>query len=72
MWPDVPGERVTVVGCVGSRKDGAGCSRYCCESMVAQALRLRRMGKKVRVLYRDIRTFSRNAEEMYEDPRNAL
>ncbi len=66
MWPDVPGDRVTIVGCVGSRKDGAGCSRYCCESMVGQALRLREMGKKVRVLYRDIRTFSRGAEEVYE------
>jgi len=66
MWEDVPGERVTIVGCVGSRGDGAGCSRYCCESMVGQALRLRRMGKKVRVLYRDIRTFSREAEELYE------
>ncbi len=66
MWRDVPGDRVTIVGCVGSRGDGAGCSRYCCESMVGQALRLRRMGKKVRVLYRDIRTFSRQAEELYE------
>ncbi len=66
LWPDVPGERVTVVGCVGSREDGAGCSRYCCESMVGQALRLRRAGKRVRVLYRDIRTFSRQAEELYE------
>ncbi len=66
LWPDVPGDRATVVGCVGSRKDGAGCSRYCCESMVGQALRLRRLGKKVRVLYRDIRTFSRYAEELYE------
>ncbi len=66
LWPDVPGDRVTVVGCVGSRKDGAGCSRYCCESMVGQALRLRRLGKRVRVLYRDIRTYSRGAEELYE------
>ena len=66
LWPDVPGDRVTVVGCVGSRREGAGCSRYCCESMVGQALRLRRMGKKVRVLYRDIRTYSRGAEELYE------
>lgn len=65
-WQDVPGERVSVIGCVGSRSNGAGCSRYCCESMVGQALRLRRMGKKVRVLYRDIRTFSRQAEELYE------
>jgi len=66
MWPEVPGERITIAGCVGSRQDGAGCSRYCCESMMGQALRLRRMGKKVRVLYRDIRTFSRGAEELYE------
>ena len=66
-WDDLPGERVTIIGCVGSRRDGTGCSRYCCESMVGQARRLRRMGKKVRVLYRDIRTFSRQAEEMYEE-----
>ncbi len=67
LWPEVPGDRVTVVGCVGSRDDGAGCSRYCCESMIGQAIRLREMGKKVRVLYRDIRTFSRQAEESYEE-----
>ncbi len=34
--------------------------------MIGQALQLRRDGKHVRVLYRDIRTFSRHAEEMYE------
>ncbi len=67
LWPEVPGDRVTIVGCVGSREDGAGCSRYCCESMIGQAIRLREMGKKVRVLYRDIRTFSRMAEESYEE-----
>jgi heterodisulfide reductase subunit A len=66
-WDDVPGERVTIIGCVGSRSNGTGCSRYCCESMAGQALRLRRQGKKVRVLYRDIRTFSRQAEELYEE-----
>jgi heterodisulfide reductase subunit A len=66
-WPNVPGGRVTVVGCVGSRRDGAGCSRYCCESMIQQAMRLRESGKKVRVLYRDIRTFSRGAEELYDE-----
>jgi len=60
------GEHVTFVGCVGSRIDGRGCSRYCCESMVHQALNLRREGKRVRVVYRDIRTFSRHAEEAYE------
>jgi heterodisulfide reductase subunit A len=61
------GEHVTFVGCVGSRMDGRGCSRYCCESMVHQALNLRKEGKRVRVLYRDIRTFSRHAEEEYAE-----
>jgi len=61
------GEHVTFVGCVGSRVGGRGCSRYCCESMIHQARNLRHEGKRVRVLYRDIRTFSRHAEEAYED-----
>jgi heterodisulfide reductase subunit A len=63
----VQGEHVTFVGCVGSRLNGGGCSRYCCESMIGQAVRLRDQGKKVRVLYRDIRAYSRNAEELYEE-----
>ena len=62
---DGVGNNVTFVGCVGSRIDGRGCSRYCCESMIHQAVRLREEGKHVRVLYRDIRTFSRHAEEEY-------
>ncbi len=66
-----PFDRVTFVGCVGSRRNGTGCSRYCCESMIGQALRLRQAGKKVRVLYRDIRTFSRHAEELYEEAARA-
>ncbi|MEE8384369.1 MAG: FAD-dependent oxidoreductase, partial [Dehalococcoidia bacterium] len=66
-----PGDRVTFVACVGSRRNGAGCSRYCCESMIGQALRLRQAGKKVRVLYREIRTFSRHAEELYEEASRA-
>ena len=63
--------RVTFVACVGSRQGRAGCSRYCCTSMIAQALRLRQMGKKVRVLYKDIRTYSRAAEELYEQAMRA-
>lgn len=59
------GERITFVGCVGSRQGKMGCSRYCCTSMIQQALKLRRMGKKVRVLTKDIRTYSRGAEELY-------
>jgi heterodisulfide reductase subunit A len=67
MMPDVPAEHITFVGCVGSRLDSTGCCRYGCTSMIGQALKLRRAGKKVRVLYRDIRTFTREAEEMYEE-----
>ena len=63
---ELEGDKFTFVGCVGSRKGNAGCSRYCCASMISQALHLRRLGKKVRVLYKDIRSFSRNAEEIYE------
>ncbi len=64
-------ERITFVACVGSRQDKMGCSRYCCTSMIHQALRLRRMGKKVRVLYKEIRTYSRQAEELYEEAMRA-
>jgi heterodisulfide reductase subunit A len=59
-------ERITFIACVGSRQDEFGCSRYCCTSMIAQALRLRKMGKKVRILYKEMRTYSRQAEELYE------
>ncbi|MEW6716466.1 MAG: hydrogenase iron-sulfur subunit [Chloroflexota bacterium] len=59
-------ERVTFIACVGSRQGNKGCSRYCCTSMINQALQLRQMGKKVRVAYKDIRTYSRQAEEIYE------
>jgi heterodisulfide reductase subunit A len=59
-------QRITFIACVGSRQGSSGCSRYCCTSMIAQALRLRKMGKKVRILYKEIRTYSRQAEELYE------
>lgn len=59
-------KRVTFISCIGSRQGSVGCSRYCCTSMIHQALELRRMGKHVRVLSKDIRTYSRNAEELYQ------
>ena len=64
-------ERITFIACVGARQDSHGCSRYCCTSMIAQALRMRRMGKKVRVLYKEMRTYSRQAEELYESASRA-
>jgi heterodisulfide reductase subunit A len=62
----IEGEHVTFISCVGSRQGSMGCSRYCCTSMIGQALKLREMGKKVRVVGKDIRTYSRKAEELYE------
>jgi len=61
-----PADNITFIACVGSRQANMGCSRYCCTSMVAQALRLRKLGKRVRILYKEIRTYGRQAEELYE------
>jgi heterodisulfide reductase subunit A len=64
---DVKGKKVTIVACVGSRNDKRGCSRFCCQTMLTQAVRLRDQGNRVRVLYKDIRAFTRFAEEAYEE-----
>ncbi len=58
-------ENVTFIGCVGSRIDNKDCSRYCCTSMMQQALELKEKGKNVTVVYKDIRTYTRHAEELY-------
>jgi heterodisulfide reductase subunit A len=56
---------ITFLSCVGSRINDQGCSRYCCQSMIYQAIRLIELGKRVTILHKGIRTFSRHAEEMY-------
>ncbi len=68
---EVGAERITFVSCVGSRQGSMGCSRYCCASMMGQAVRLRQMGKQVRVVSKDIRTYTRHAEELYEQAMRA-
>ncbi|MFH1572612.1 MAG: FAD-dependent oxidoreductase [Acidobacteriota bacterium] len=57
--------------CVGSRDpDGfTGCSRYCCPTAIKQAMQLCRQGIDTTVFYRDIRTISTGAEEMYREAR---
>jgi len=57
--------------CVGSREcDGfTGCSRYCCPTSIKQAIQLREQGIDVSIFYRDIRTISAGAEEMYRKAR---
>jgi len=57
--------------CVGSRQaDGfTGCSRYCCPTAIKQAIQLCRQGIDTTIFYRDIRTVSAGAEEMYRQAR---
>lgn len=63
---EIPGKNVVFIACVGSRNGKRGCSRYCCTSMIHQALKLREKGKNVAIVYKDIRTYSRGAEELYK------
>jgi len=72
--PTVNGDRpksAAFILCVGSRDpDGfTGCSRYCCPTAIKQALELHRLGVDTTVFYRDIRTISAGAEEMYRKAR---
>jgi heterodisulfide reductase subunit A len=57
--------------CVGSRdpQSFAGCSRYCCPTAIKQAMLLCRQGIDATIFYRDIRTISSGAEEMYREAR---
>ncbi|HUK80251.1 MAG TPA: FAD-dependent oxidoreductase [Nitrososphaerales archaeon] len=66
MLEDVKGKNISIISCVGSRNATSGCSRFCCQTMIDQAIRLREKGNEVNVLYKDIRTFSRFGEEEYE------
>ncbi len=63
--------RAAFILCVGSRdpKGFSGCSRYCCPTAIKQAMLLRREGIDAAIFYRDIRTISTGAEEMYRDAR---
>jgi heterodisulfide reductase subunit A len=68
MFNGVEGaENITFVGCIGSRNQNRGCSRYCCQTILYHALKLRRMGKNVSVVVKDVRTYGRYAEELYRD-----
>lgn len=63
---------VTFIQCVGSRGDGEGnpgCSRYCCQAAIKEAIYLREKGIDVAVLNRGIRVYSKGAERMYRRAR---
>ena len=67
---EIDGDNIVFISCIGSRSNGRGCSRYCCTSMISQALELRRKGKNVAVIYKDIRTYEREAEKLYREALN--
>jgi heterodisulfide reductase subunit A len=46
-----------------------GCSRYCCQAAIKQAIAFRKRGINATILYRDVRVYSRGAEEMYREAR---
>lgn len=68
---------VVFIQCVGSRQEpgedgritNPGCSRYCCQAAIKQAIAFRKRGINATILYRDIRVYSRGAEEMYREAR---
>jgi heterodisulfide reductase subunit A len=68
---------VVFIQCVGSRQEpgdngrmiNPGCSRYCCQAAIKQAIAFRKRGVYATILYRDVRVYSRGAEEMYREAR---
>ena len=64
-------KQASFILCVGSRcaEGFTGCSRYCCPTAIKQAIRLCRQGIDTTIFYRDIRTISTGAEEMYREAR---
>ncbi len=66
-----PPKSAAFVLCVGSREPEGftGCSRYCCPTAIKQAMELNERGIDTTVFYRDIRTISTGAEEMYREAR---
>ncbi|MGD8441049.1 MAG: FAD-dependent oxidoreductase [Holophagae bacterium] len=66
-----PPRSAAFILCVGSREETGftGCSRYCCPTAIKQAMKLNERGIDTTVFYRDIRTISTGAEEMYREAR---
>jgi len=66
-YSQIEGDKFAIISCVGSRNSEKGCSRFCCSTMLQQAIDLREKGKQVRVFFKDIRAYERNAEELYRE-----
>ncbi len=66
MADNIDSKNVAILSCVGSRNEKLGCSRFCCQTMIGQATKLKERGNTVTVLYKDLRAFARFGEEEYE------
>ena len=66
-------EQVVFVQCVGARESEGytGCSRYCCQVTLKQAVEAAGKGAQVSVIHRDIRAFTRYGEDLYRQARLA-
>jgi len=65
-------QTIAYIQCVGSRGEeggNPGCSRYCCQAAIKQAIALRERKINVAIYYRDIRVYSKGAERMYRKAR---
>lgn len=62
---------VAFIQCVGSRGDegNPGCSRYCCQAAIKEAISLREKGIDIAILNRGVRVYSKGAEQMYRKAR---
>ncbi|UCE74479.1 MAG: CoB--CoM heterodisulfide reductase iron-sulfur subunit A family protein [Methanomassiliicoccales archaeon] len=62
-------KKIAFILCVGAREreGNRGCSRYCCQVAIKQAIELAENKNSVTVFYRDIRTFGKGAEKMYKN-----
>jgi heterodisulfide reductase subunit A len=64
---------VVFVQCVGARQEEGytGCSRYCCQVSLKQALATVNKGARASIIHRDIRAFTRYGEDLYRRARLA-
>jgi heterodisulfide reductase subunit A len=67
------GEHIVFIQCAGSREKVGytGCSRYCCQVSLKQALEAVRRGARATIIHRDIRSFTRYGEDLYRQAREA-
>jgi heterodisulfide reductase subunit A len=67
------GDRLVFVQCVGAREEEGytGCSRYCCQVSLKQALEAAARGARPTIVHRDVRAFTRHGEDLYRQARAA-